>query len=299
MSRHLSPLALSRSAHYRDAVTRIDPDRLAALWADQSTRVLLLNRGRSLLAEGSPSQLSLVTPAEAGTVELTIYLGVDGTEAPRALFAAAISDGDARRFPDRWVSLLSVGADLDPLHAGLFTQALAMVNWHSGFGYSPRTGDPTSAEDGGWVRRAADRQDIFPRTDPAVIMRVHDEQGRILLGRNAAWGQRFSLLAGFVEPGESLEAAVIREVREEAGLTVTDVRYLGSQPWPFPASLMVAFSAVVEGPTMPVPDGVEIVELRWFSRAELEAEDFLLPGAISIARIVIDDWVRGEDAEGA
>ena len=141
--------------------------------------------------------------------------------------------------------------------------------------------------------------EFFPRTDPAVIMLVHDGGDRVVLGRQAVWPPgRFSILAGFVEPGESAEAAVAREVAEEVGLRVTDVRYVGSQPWPFPQSLMLGFVARADGgPTSCVLDPDEIEEARWFTRDELRVgrrAAGALPPPVSIARHILDRWVAGE-----
>jgi NAD+ diphosphatase len=192
-----------------------------------------------------------------------------------------------------------IATTLTDLEAGLFTTALALANWHHSHGFSPRTGSATDPVDGGWVRRAAgERHDVFPRTDAAIIVGVIDADDRILLGSNAAWeSNRFSLLAGFVEPGESLESAVIREVFEESGIRVADPVYLGSQPWPFPASLMVGFTARVDASQTSTltPDGAEILALRWFSREELAAslDEITLPGHTSIARAILEHWFGG------
>lgn len=137
--------------------------------------------------------------------------------------------------------------------------------------------------------------EVFPRTDAAIIVGIVDADDRILLGSNAMWeSNRYSLLAGFVEPGESLEAAVIREVFEESGIRVTDPVYLGSQPWPFPASLMLGFTARVDPSVSSTltPDGAEILDLRWFSRDELRAArgEVKLPGGTSIAHAIIEEW---------
>jgi NAD+ diphosphatase len=154
-------------------------------------------------------------------------------------------------------------------------------------------------EQGGWVRRCfVDGKEVFPRTDPAIIVRVLDGADRILLGSNAMWeNNRWSILAGFVEPGESFEAAVLREVLEESGVVCTAPRYLGSQPWPFPASVMVGFEAraVAAGEVPTTPDGAEILAVRWFSREELWAErdDLKLPSATSIAHAIITEWYGG------
>ena len=132
----------------------------------------------------------------------------------------------------------------------------------------------------------------FPRTDPAIIVGITDQDDRLLLGSQGVWEEnRWSILAGFVEPGESLDAAVRREMREEAGVEVTDPIYLGSQSWPFPYSLMLGFSARALGQTVQA-DGVEIEKLRWFSRDELaaEAHEILLPTRLSIARAIIERW---------
>ena len=152
-------------------------------------------------------------------------------------------------------------------------------------------------ERAGWVRRCeSDNLELFPRTDPAIIVGVVDEHDRILLGSQGVWEEnRFSILAGFVEPGESLEAAVVREMQEEAGILVSNPEYLGSQAWPFPYSLMLGYTARYVGGTV-TPDGEEIVKLRWFSREELKAEAnvLLLPGRLSIARAIIEHWLGEE-----
>jgi NAD+ diphosphatase len=199
-----------------------------------------------------------------------------------------------------WGALRTLAEHLSDRDAGLFTEALAMVNWHASHGFSPRNGEATVIEQGGWVRRSpADGSQVFPRTDPAIIVCVLDADDRLLLGSNAMWGTgRFSLLAGFVEPGESLEAAVVREIFEESGMRVVDPQYLGSQPWPFPASLMIGFTARLaedQAPADLLPDGEEIVALRWFTRQQLHdsLESVLLPGRSSIARAMIEDWYGG------
>jgi NAD+ diphosphatase len=196
------------------------------------------------------------------------------------------------------------GQLFDDTSAALLATAMAMLAWHDSAGYSPVDGSPTTPAKGGWVRvNSSTGQEEFPRTDPAVICLVHDGGDRAVLGRQKFWPERmFSLLAGFVEAGESLEACVAREIAEEVGLTVTDVQYLGSQPWPFPRSIMLGFHAVGD-PSQPFSfnDG-EIAEAEWFTRDEvraaLEAGDWttasdsrlMLPGSISIAREIVESW---------
>ena len=307
MSSFTSRLPLSRSAIDRDDVSRQREDLLDELWADASTLVLPLHDGSApLRADGS---LALVPPFPVDSSALRVYLGRtlpderDGGGTPVVTVVV-----DERTVPGvgevEWVGLRAVGAALPARDAGIFTEALAMANWHSTHRFSPRSGAPTTAARAGWVRvDPTDGKDVFPRTDAAIIVGVTDADDRLLLGANAMWaGKRYSLLAGFVEPGESLEAAVAREVHEESGLRVDQVTYLGSQPWPFPASLMVGFTArVAEGAsTEPVPDGQEIIDLRWFSREELAAslDEIGLPGHASIARAIIEQWYGGPIEDG-
>jgi NAD+ diphosphatase len=266
-------------------------------------------------AEGRPVRVLTVAPD--GTVPV-----VESTDGPRlawdeqpALPAAAVYLGEADGVPyaavrgdrslsvggrpvDTWAGLRDLGADLDDLDAGLLVQAIGILEWHDRNRFSPLTGAATVVERGGWVQRdPTTGTEIFPRTDPAVIMLVHDGDDRVVLGRQAVWPPgRFSILAGFVEPGESAEAAVVREVAEEVGLRVTDVRYVGSQPWPFPQSLMLGFVARLDGDDTLRLDPTEIEEARWFTREELRSGDGprALPPPVSIARHILDRWVDGE-----
>ncbi|QHC66151.1 NAD(+) diphosphatase [Rathayibacter sp. VKM Ac-2759] len=303
-------LPLSRQAADRDYLARARPALYDELLGDEATRVLPLWKDRALV-DGDRLVLRSAQEVTAGT--LRVYLGrttvdADGEPAGTPVIATVLTDAAAAELePDeeRWSGLRPVAEKLSDRDAGLFTEALAIVNWHASHGYSPRNGDPTVVEQGGWVRRSpSDGSQVFPRTDPAIIVCVLDADDRLLLGSNAMWGNdRFSLLAGFVEPGESLEAAVVREIFEESGMRVVDPQYLGSQPWPFPASLMVGFTARLaadQAPSALKPDGEEIVELRWFTRQQLHdsLESVLLPGRSSIARAMIEDWYGGELENG-
>lgn len=194
-----------------------------------------------------------------------------------------------------WSPLRTVGADLGAADAGLATTAVALDTWHRRHTRCPRCGAATRVVQAGWARVCPDDgSEHFPRTDPAVIMAVVDDDDRLLLGHAAAWPPgRFSTLAGFVEAGESAEHAVRREVAEEAGVEVGGVEYRGSQPWPFPASLMLGFRARALTTVLSFGDD-ELTDARWFTRAELAAAvragEVLLPGPASIARALIEDW---------
>lgn len=287
----LHGLALARAAVDRVGHRRSDPAWLAARWADPGTRVLVVNDGKVLVTD-EPA-LVLVPPADAPPGD-RLLLGEDGGTAyfavPGPLPEPA---GDDVRVAD----LRQVGSLLDDRDAGLLVQAVALANWHAAHPRCARCGAPTEVANAGYVRRCpADGSEHFPRTDPAVIMAVIDHNDRIVLGRQPVWpARRFSTLAGFVEPGESLEAAVRREVREEVGVEVGTVTYAGSQPWPFPSSLMAGFFAQAQTTDIVLED--EISEARWWRREELDAAlaagELLLPGSVSIARRLIEGWYGG------
>lgn len=310
-------LPLARSAIDRDNVTRSQAGLLNKLWQDETVRVLVLWDGKTLLL-GSPDEPSpqlrliepkyLATTRAAGGVEIEAYLGFTveaeaGIPAESKILLASVDAAGAAEIeadPEAWHGLRRTGAGLSARDAGLYAEALALANWHATHLYCPRCGEATETSESGWVRDCPrDGHQIFPRTDPAIIVSVIDEQDRILLGSQGVWEEnRWSILAGFVEPGESLAAAVQREVFEESGVRVIAPEYLGSQAWPFPYSLMVGFTARVDPAHrgLPLnPDGVEIEKLRWFSREELaaEADNLLLPGKLSIAGALIEHWYGG------
>ena len=302
----LATLPLSRYEVDRDYLTRDRADAIASLLADPATRLLPLFQGSALLS--GPAALALVPVTALPPAELYVYLGRStSTSSPEPagtpVVAAVLADA-GHLAEAEWGNLRQLGSVLSDRDAGLFTEALGIVNWHASHAFSPRTGVATTPGKAGWVRTdPTTGSEVFPRTDAAIIVGITDSRDRLLLGSNALWeSNRFSLLAGFVEPGESLEAAVVREVFEESGLTVVDPVYLGSQPWPFPASLMLGFTArldpAVENELM--PDGHEILELRWFTRDELRAAlgDILLPGPTSIARSIIERWFGGPIDDG-
>ncbi len=287
--------ALSRATVDRDAATRDDPAALDLAW--EQARVLVVEDGQALVLDDDRPRLTLLSAAEAPDGE-RFYLGRD---ADGPVFAVAAPVG--RRLGARRLGLREVGALLDDRDAGILTHAVGLTNWHATHRRCPRCGAPTEPVRGGSVRRCTqDGSDHFPRTDPAVIMLVHDGGDRCVLGRQAVWPSgRFSTLAGFVEPGESAEQAVVREVAEETGIACRDAQYVGSQPWPFPASLMLAYTATCDPDAVPRPVDGELEEARWFTRAELqEAKTWgaqggggvQLPSSVSIAWLLITRWLR-------
>ncbi len=287
----------------RDYLSRSKPELFDELWSMQSTRVLVLHEGKALVRKGlSSPELYLLPVEKVPAANLRVYLGKTTIETPleakgSAIVLAVVNDNSAMSIepdPALWQSLRALGSELSDRDAGLFTQSLAVANWHEKNQHCPKCGTPTVIEQGGWVRRCfKDNNEIFPRTDPAIIVAITDQEDRILLGSQGTWEQnRWSILAGFVEAGESLEAAVVREMKEECGLDVFDVEYLYSQSWPFPQSLMLGFTAKADSSIVFLPDGEEIVKLRWFSRAEIaaEAKSLLLPSDSTISRALIELW---------
>jgi NAD+ diphosphatase len=285
-------LALSRGVLDRAGERRRDDAWLAQAWADARTRIFAIDQGKVLIR--SDPALVLLGTDQAPEGERYL-LGVD--EDGVAYFAVAAPLPAVEGTEP--AGLRTVGALLSDRDAGLLTQAVALQNWHETHGYCPKHGAPMAPASAGHTRVCpVDGAEHFPRTDPAVIMLVHDDE-RMLLASSANWPMtRASVLAGFVEVGESLEQAVAREVYEEVGIRVHDCRYLGSQPWPLPRSLMLGFFARAdEGQELRV-DGEEIKSARWYTRTELlaaaESGELRLPGRISIARQLIERWYGGE-----
>jgi NAD+ diphosphatase len=294
----LTDLALSRSSLDRAASERMRPQVLAELLADPATRVAEVRGDRlHVVDDGAGSLgLDLRAPEPGDRARLALHLGRD--PAGTAYVGVVNPDGAEDDSPaqDGWLNLRQAGEALGARDAGVFTTALALANWHSTHGHCPRCGAPTEPVQAGWVRRCvADGSEHYPRTDPAVIMSVVDPSDRLLLGRGAHWPEgRFSVLAGFVEPGESFEAAVAREVAEEVGLAIEGARYLGNQPWPFPSSVMIGFEASTRETDLTI-DPVEMAEARWVTRDEyrdlLRSDEIRTPSGISIAKRIIERWL--------
>lgn len=278
--------SLSRSGIDRMTERRADEEWLVA--ARARGRLLVVDdTGRAMVVDDGPS-LVLLAAADETVPAARFFLGADdeGTTYWGAVGALP------HRLGARPLGLREVGAALDDREAGLFVTTVSLANWHATHIYCPQCGAGTEVGCGGWSRRCpVDGSEHFPRTDPAVIVLLHDGADRALLGRQPSWPRgRYSTIAGFVEAGESAEQAVGREVREETGVLVADVTYRGSQPWPFPRSLMLGYEARVVGGELGAGDG-ELEDVRWFSRDELRAAAALLPPPTSIAHWLITGWL--------
>ncbi|MDQ0633260.1 NAD+ diphosphatase [Arthrobacter pascens] len=296
----------------RGSAVRMRPGMIEELLGRDGTLAAVLC-GRQALVQGNnlllagASQLLSELQGLGTTPDLVIYLGSAlpgsdlpaGTELVLFVLPAATEPGTAGIPADAsWTGFRDIASALNPTDTALFVEASAIANWHSGHTHCPRCGAPTLVEAGGWVRRCPqDGSEHYPRTDPAIIVTVVGPDGRLLLGGGGAVDARnYSTLAGFVEPGESLEQAVVREIHEEVGVRVTGCQYLGSQSWPFPASLMLGFTAVTAD-TEARPDGVEVTRARWFSREELQEAvlngEITISSRLSIARSLIEHWYGG------
>ena len=295
---------LDRADHLRS-----DADWLSARLNDPETRFLPVWRSQSFVVvnDASVSAASLVWIAGRHSTTLIkqanelVFLG---RASERTYIAADLSPlepehaqtiaGDRGEFRD----LREIGPILPRRDGAILAYARGLLHWHRNHQFCGRCGSPTQSDHGGHVRRCTNPScgtAHFPRTDPAVIMLIHDGADRCVLGRQRSWPPGMhSTLAGFVEPGESLEDAVAREVMEEVGLSLREVMYHSSQPWPFPASLMLGFHARTDDDRLCVNEN-ELDSAAWFSRADLEAspedETFRLPRADSIARRLIEDWL--------
>ena len=319
----LSRTSADRSEDLRDA------DRTLRAWpvarvltVDESGRTPVRMQGDDVSLDFQPARrLGPQPPPDAvllGTVEIADEAGavdywavpgevVDGQAlwtVPGVTTASVPTEkaGTSTGTPDSDIELSGlrdVGALLSDADAGLLTAAVAVLNWHRHGRFCPRCGLGSVAEAAGWSRRCPNGHQEFPRTDPAVIVLVHDGADRMVLARQPSWpAGRISVLAGFTEAGESLEGTVVREIYEEVGVRVTDIGYLGSQPWPFPRSLMVGFAARADRDAPLRPRDGEIESARWVDRATVRrvlaaggtAEGIGLPPSISIARRMVEGW---------
>lgn len=278
-------LPLSRSRLDRAAHLRADSVGLEELWRAAKVITIVGDKFKS-----TESGLAYIDPISAQGERY--FLGLDETGTPYFVTHQNPTEIDLQDFQ----SLRTIGAKLNDLEIGAAVHALALTQWHDAHQRCAKCGESTHPTFAGAVREC-DKcgASHHPRTDPAIIVLVKDNQDRILLGRQKIWpAKRFSTFAGFVEPGESFESCVIREVAEECGGKVTEMKYLGSQPWPFPASIMIAYEAVISNPDSVKEDGEEIEEILWLNREDLKSKtisgDLLLPPVISVARAMINAW---------
>lgn len=275
---------LSRSVLDRAAHRRNDPAWLEQAW--DRARVLVVDpQSGAARVTGEPPRLEFVAAARAPAGD-RLYLG--GEAEPYFAVAAPVVDG---------VGLREAGPLLSDFDVGVLTEAVALVHFHTEHAFHAATGRPTRVDEGGWARRDGDKV-TWPRTDPAVMVIITDGADRVLLANGTGWKpDRYSCIAGFVEPGESAEAACHREVGEEVGVAITDLTYVASQPWPYPRSLMLAYQAVAEPDQDIVVQPGEIAAARWFTRTQLRAAlagepaPLKTPPSISIARFLMERWV--------
>lgn len=309
------PPLLSRATVRRPEPLFGDAEAQAKLWPDgrlllvdqagcvpvRSSRLVFQRAGD--FADVAPDEVVLLGEQD-GVGYWALRVDRDGQE-DRPTWR--VWEGPAPTDDEQWLDLRAVGALLDDTDAGLFTTAAAVLNWRRVARFCAKCGSAVRNVRAGWATTCTGcGREEYPRTDPAVICLVHDGEGEngahMLLARQPTWPPyRYSVLAGFVEAGESLEDCVAREIEEEVGLAVRDVRYLGNQPWPFPRSLMIGFTAVADrSAPLLLADG-EIAEARWVSRAQVKAalaggtdDGFALPAGVSIARHMVDAWAAAE-----
>jgi NAD+ diphosphatase len=288
----LADLLLSRSATDRSAELRNNPEWIAGALKDPATLFICVNNSCAPVKE---SDLRFFTFEEIPQDALTYFLGREGDV---AFFGVGVdADFVSTHDPDSWLNLRASGSLLSDRDAGLLVAAVALDNWNGTHTHCPRCGTHTVQHEAGWTRRCPTDDSIhFPRTDPAVIVLVSDSDDRVLLARQSRWPEGWvSVLAGFVEAGEPAEAAVIREIYEESGIRIDpeSIDYLGSQPWPFPNSLMLGYQARALNTDICV-DGEEIVEAHWYDRKQVrelcETQKLHLPPRVSIAHQLITRW---------
>ena len=302
-------LALSRLNRFaavrldRDVDRRNDADWATAALKNPATRLVPLWRSRSLLQRGADGTIAVYLSAtdlpEPGLIQPPTLLGNDGV---RDYFAVSVTDSQRddiqTQYPDaRFVDLRRASIDMAAKHAGILAYAKALHYWQHRHAFCGVCGHPNNLRSAGHRMACTNEEcgrETFPRIDPAIIVLVTNKDA-CLLGHNANWPPTvFSALAGFVEPGESLEDAVVREVYEEAQIHLADIRYVSSQPWPFPASAMCGFYAEAVDRSNGNSDEVE--ETRWFTVATLteavSAGEVRLPSSVSIAFRLLSDWFK-------
>jgi NAD+ diphosphatase len=289
----------------RASTERKDAAWIRARFGDPASRAVTAGHEGVLVRDGDGATPALARDAvPAGQEGEPILLGLDGEAALFAVDLDGLAPGDRSDAIDgnHVMSLREAGALMDPAEAGLAAYVMALLNWHRRHRFCANCGNATDVAEAGYSRHCPRcGANHFPRTDPVVIMTV-EHDGSLLLGRRPGWpGRRYSTLAGFVAVGEAAEEAVIREVCEESGIVARDPRFVSSQPWPFPRSLMLGFAAQSDGGEPRARDG-ELEDVRWFSDEEVRAAangenpELRLPPPISIARFLIDRWMAARGA---
>jgi len=286
------PLGFTGARLDRADQLRTDPDAFAAATADPRATCLAMDGIDPVPGERGGLVWELLDPRDERPLML---LGLDDSGAPRFVRAPA----PGARIDARSRTVMRLLPLLSPEETALYGGARSLVDWHARHGFCAVCGVPTEIFRGGWGRRCgACGAEHFPRVDPVVIM-LAEHDGRVLLARQPGFPPGFfSALAGFVEPGESLEEAVARELFEEAGIQVSDVTYVASQPWPFPSSLMIGCRAVAHDAALTL-DTTELEAAMWVDRAEVRAAlagemgaSFMAPPPLAIARYLLEDWAR-------
>ena len=284
------PLGFTGARLDRADRLRTDPEAFAAAIADPRATCLLLDGIDPVPGSGGGLIWEALDPADERAL---LLLGIDDSGAPRFVREAHAGG----RVDARSRTVMRLLPMLSPEEAALYGGARSLVDWHARHRFCAVCGSPTELFRGGWGRRCAScGAEHFPRVDPVVIM-LAEYDGRVLLGRQPGFPPGFfSALAGFVEPGESLEEAVARELFEEAGIAVSDVSYVASQPWPFPSSLMIGCRAVARDAALTI-DTTELEAAMWVDRAEVRAAlagdmgaSFMAPPPLAIARYLLEDW---------
>ncbi|MCC5867469.1 MAG: NAD(+) diphosphatase [Gammaproteobacteria bacterium] len=283
---------------YLDRASRLRQDAawLSAALADERSLFVPVHADRCLVASLEAPRARFLQRAQLVTLgcepdaHTAVFLGLYQDRAVFALPLDTPPEGMDGEFVDLW----QVGQRLDPAEAAILAYAKAMIGWRTHHRFCSMTGDPLVVDSGGHVLAAPDGRKLFPRVDPAIIVLVtHGE--RCLLGRQTTWPeQRYSTIAGFVEPGESLEDAVAREVEEETNIRVGEVRYHSSQPWPFPSSLMLGFTAQAQSTDIQLNDG-ELADAGWFAREDIVNGRIRVPPGMSISHRLIRDWFDAWD----
>ena len=283
----------SAVAHDRLGEHRRDKAFLAAAWDDERTRVVVM-RGQELAVEAGSGLLRLWSPETAPPGQRMLLGSLDG-----AVYFTVLTDDSQPGTGGDYAGLRTLATSLDERESALAVHAISLGGWHQRHPRCSVCGNPTDVADAGASRQCpVCSTQHFPRTDPAVIMLIVDDADRCLLGHNSARAEGwYSTLAGFVEPGETPEQAVRREVMEETGILVGDVTYAGSQPWPFPSSLMLGYFGTALSTDVTV-DGDEITHARWFTRTDIAREvaagELHIPTTVSIAGALVTRWYGAE-----